>query len=168
MFLRPFYIIMVFTFSSVFSAQAANYGQFKLKPKDNLPVHSDPVVFQLDSSGEIEITENKSYFEIIQNYFFGDIISGQTLEFIGGGDEQALHALYSLSDNKIIYGCAAYIDYQGNYAETLTIKNFKNFELLRWNTDSENYELMITEKTEFDSEACYAELFKNFDGIEIF
>lgn len=160
MLLKSFFII-IFSLFTVLPAQAANYGKFKLVPNSSI-IESAPVVFLLNSDGDIKVLENRHYYSINNSFFFGEL----KLEFISGGDEDALHAIYNLSDNKITSGCAAFIDYKNGYAEKLTINGFK---LLKWNKSSNQYESMITSDTNLDSEACYEDLFRDQkDGMKIF
>jgi hypothetical protein len=154
-------LILALFIATLSSAYATNYGKFKLTPNRSI-IDSDVVVFLLNSSGDLKILENEYYYSVDSGYFFGE----QRLEFISGGDEDALHAIFTIKNNKIVSGCAAYIDYKNEYAETMGIKGFK---LERWNKYSRKYESMINKQTDADSSECYDDLFRDQDkNMEIF
>ena len=151
MFLKYFLILSSSFF--ILSTQAANYGKFKLVPNVSI-IDSEAVVFLLSSNGDIKFLENDYDYTINADFFFGEL----KLEFISGGDEDALHAIYNLSNNQITSGCVAYVDYKNLQTEALAIKNF---QLLRWSKSNRKYESIVTRETSSDTSACYKDLLRD-------
>ena len=150
-------LILIATLS--LSAQAANYGKFRVVAKNGY-YDDEMVVFLLNSNGKVKILENNDWFTVEASYFFGET----TLSFRSGGDEDHVEGVISLKDNKATDGCAAFIDLKNEWAE---IMSKDSFTLERWNKYSKKYESLYSSEFEFSSE-CEQEMMADYEGFEVF
>ena len=141
------------------SVNAASYGLFKFTVNPPSGVVEE-VVFLLNSQGEIKVLDNPDYFKINSDYFFGEL----NLRVVTGGDEDNSRGAFKLVNNKLVDGCAAFIDYKNEYGEAMAPRTFN---LQRWNKYRKKYENAYSKDFIF-SEACFEVLLSDYSDYSFF
>ena len=153
-------LILLLSFISIQFINAANYGMFRLTATNLGYTDSEEAIFLLNSSGEIKFLENRNYWDVDVDFFFGEV----TLTVETMGDEQNSRGILTLKDNRLIDGCAAYLDYQNESGETLSPRSFK---LERWSKKNKRYYPVFNRNFEFSDE-CFTRLLKDYSHYSMF
>jgi hypothetical protein len=141
------------------TANAANFGKFKLTVETGY-YDGEEVVFLMNTSGEIKMLENDSYYTIKPQFFFGK----NTLLIESGGDDDKVEGIIHLENNKATDACAVLLSLSNKAGELLWPKGFK---LDRWNKFSKRYESVYPQNFSF-SEKCESELLADYQDFSIF
>lgn len=139
-------LILLFLCLSSITASAANYGKFKLSFFSDWN-GEEAVEFLLNKSGEVKILENEYYYDLLPNFFFGEV----SIAFLSGGDEDYVKGKIALKDNKIVEACAVLVDGPGAIMSKLGVDMVS---LSRWDKKQKKYIKLSTKKAESSYESC--------------
>lgn len=156
--MKTFSTVLIFSFVLSQSLWASSFGKFKMTLDADYR-DQQSVVFLMNSQSEITIIEDDYYYEISSAPFFGEV----ALNFQSGGDEDYITALFVIRDNKLIQGCAAFIDAKN---EAYHPYWNRSVDFSRWNKITRKYESLITDETLVKNEDCINELTQNYSGFD--
>ena len=115
------------------------------------------VVFEIDDNGNINEIENKKYYEIDKQYFFGELKLTIRRRF----QKEGYVGLYVIKNQQVSMGCAAYVSPEGYYGIQANQSKLMVYD----KTFNRYVSLLENDMVKASEEACLDEILGDMDRL---